>query len=109
MSGFENYAAEAASIEIELQRKGISLGIDWTDEAQVRELARAALACKPGASHCNFDDPIEAARFELFGLAQLMLRVMQESAGEHILTHGGPTWKAFAHALWAEHQTQGSD
>ena len=31
-----------------------------------------------------------------------MLRTMQESAEEGVLTHGGPAWKAFARALWAE-------
>ncbi len=108
MSGFENFAAEAASIELELQRKGVALGIDWEDEVQTRDLARAALACKPGKAGCNFDDPIEAARFALFGLAHLMLHVMQESAGEHIHTHGGPVWKAFARALWAEHDIRES-
>jgi excinuclease ABC subunit A len=43
------------------------------------------------------------ARLELFGLAQLMLTVMRESADENIDTHGGPAWKAFARALWSEH------
>lgn len=107
MSGFENFASEAAAIELELQRKGIALGIDWQDAAQMRTLARAALDCKPGETDCGTDDPIEIARLELFGLAQLMLNVMRESAGENIHTHGGPIWKAFARALWAEHEARG--
>lgn len=107
MSGFENYATEAASIELELQRKGIALNIDWDDAAQMRDLARAALDCKPAAGGCNVDDPAKAARIELFGLAHLMLRVMQESAAEHIHTHGGPVWKAFARALWDEYEARG--
>jgi hypothetical protein len=28
---------------------------------------------------------------------------MKESADNDIHTHGGPAWKAFAQALWAEH------
>jgi hypothetical protein len=28
---------------------------------------------------------------------------MKESADEDVDTHGGPAWKAFARALWAEH------
>lgn len=107
MSGFENYAAEAANIELEMQRKGIALNIDWADTAQLRELARAALDCKPVAGDCNFDDPVEATRIEFFGLAQLMLHVMRESATEDIHTHGGPIWKAFARTLWAEYEARG--
>ena len=38
----------------------------------------------------------------LFGLANLMLRTMEESAGVGIESHGGPVWKAFGRALWAE-------
>lgn len=106
MSGFENFASEAAAIELELQRKGIALGIDWQDAGQLRALARAALDCKPGGTDCGTDDPLEIARLELFGLAQLMLNVMRESAGENIHTHGGPIWKAFARALWAEHEAR---
>ena len=103
MSGFENYSREAGQIEHEIERKGAILGIDWDDAVQVRDLAREALDCKLGREHCQTDDPRDRARIELFGLAQLMLTVMKESANENIDTHGGPAWKAFARALWAEH------
>ena len=103
MSGFENYSREAQQLEHEIERKGVVLGIDWDDAVQVRELAREALDCKLGRENCDPDDPLERARIELFGLAQLMLKVMTESAGDDTLTHGGAAWKAFAHALWAEH------
>lgn len=104
MSGFENYAREAEDIEREIVRKGLALGIDWNDEVRVRELARAALACKDTDNdpNCNPENPRELARIELFGLAQLMLTVMRQSAADGLLTHGGPAWKAFARALWAE-------
>jgi hypothetical protein len=103
MSGFENYSREAAQIEHEIETKGVILGIDWNDAVQVRELARQALDCKLGAGNREPEDPDDRARIELFGLAQLMLAVMKESANEDIDTHGGPAWKAFARALWAEH------
>lgn len=106
MSGFENYAREAQALEHEIETKGVVLGIDWQDAEQVRELARQALDCKFGANHCNPTDPRDRTRLELFGLAQLMLKVMTESAGEDMHTHGGPTWKAFAHALWEEHKAR---
>ena len=103
MSAFENYAREAQNIEREIMTKGVILGIDWHDAAQVRELARQAFDCRIGAVDCEPDDPADRARVELFGLAQLMLAVMKESADNDIHTHGGPAWKALAQALWAEH------
>ena len=43
MTGFENYAASTKEIELQIERKGVVLGIDWNNEAQVRKLAREAL------------------------------------------------------------------
>ncbi len=102
MSGFENFGAEASRLELELVRKGIALGIDWDDATTVRQLAREAFDCHPGKTAYDLHDPQHAARVELFGIAQLMLVVMRESAEQNIHTHGGPVWKTFARALWAE-------
>ena len=108
MSGFENFGREARQIEHEIETKGVILGIDWNDEAQVRALARQALDCKLGRENCEPDNPADRARLELFGLAQLMLTVMKESPDQNSLTHGGAAWKAFARALWAEHERRGA-
>lgn len=105
MAGFEKYARDAAEIEAEIVRKGIALGIDWSDEGALRLLAREALAFKPAAAHLSASaglDYQQLARIELFGLAGVMLKTMTESAGQGLETHGGPAWKAFARALWAE-------
>jgi hypothetical protein len=104
MATFENYSEEAQRIEHEIVRHGIVLNIDWDDEVAVRALAREALACHPGngQTDCLPDTPEKRAKLELFGLAQLMLKVMTESASENMETHGGPVWKAFARALWHE-------
>lgn len=104
MPVFENYAAEAEQLEQEIARKGVALGIDWADEGQVRQLAREALDFHRAPNQADEwpDDPTEQARLELFGLAQLMLTVMRQSAEEDMLTHGGPVWKAFGRALWQE-------
>jgi hypothetical protein len=104
MSGFENFQSDANELETEIVRRGIVLGIDWNNETQVRLLAREALdhardASRAAAACCNHQ---EQAKAELFAFAALMLRTMQESAEEGVLTHGGPAWKAFARALWAE-------
>ena len=107
---FENYAAEAEQLEQEIARKGVVLGIDWTDAEQVRRLAREALDyhVAPGQPQDWPDDAAAQARIELFALTQLMLAVMRQSAEDDILTHGGPVWKAFARALWAEISPPGS-
>ncbi len=111
MSGFENYSRQALQIEHELKRKGVVLGIDWDDAEQVRKLAREAIECRLDPEHpeCTSRDPQTRARVELFGLAQLMLTVMKESAEQDIDTHGGAAWKAFARALWAEHDLRRAD
>lgn len=105
MSLFENYVKEAQQIELEIERKGIVLGIDWNDESQVRTIARKALdktaANDNGTAfqHLRWND---RAMLELFALSQLMLTIMSESAQEGIQTHGGAAWKALGHALWIE-------
>lgn len=110
MSGFENYANEIREIELEIERKGVILGVDWNDAAQLRALAAEAVrhsAAETLALEYGREDFQEIAKLELFGLAQLMLQAMQESAIDDIERHGGPIWKAFARALYAEMATQG--
>lgn len=110
MPSFENYAKEALEIEREIVRRGLVLGIDWEDEAQVLQTAREALACRNPADtpECRPDDPRRLAKVELFGLIQLMLTVMRQSADENIHTHGGPVWKTLARALWREMEGRGA-
>jgi hypothetical protein len=107
MTEFEDYAQGLKDIELEIQRKGIVLDIDWKDAAQVRALAREALERLPSQVDRVAGSPENhrlMAKVELFGLAGLMLRVMEESAGLGIERHGGEIWKTFARALWAEKQ-----
>jgi len=109
MSGFEDFARQAEQLEREIVRKGLVLGIDWNDAAQVAQLAREAIECHMDAKHpeCTSTDPRTRARIELFGLAQLMLTVMTESAHEGMHTHGGPAWKALGRALYEAAGLQG--
>lgn len=106
MAGFENYAQDTRDIELEIERRGVALGIDWSNEAQVRTLAREALAYPASEIKMQADQPdyTKLAKLELFGLAALMLRTLQESAETGFESHGGYAWKAFARALWAERQ-----
>ena len=108
MPEFENYAAEALQIEQEIERKGAILGIDWNNESAVRNLAKQAMASHDATMPIGFSmsSPEGMAKIELFGLAQLMLKVMKQSAEDDVLAHGGPVWKIFGKALWAEHKAQ---
>ena len=105
MAGFENYVEEAKEIELEIERKGIVLGIDWTDDFQVRALAKEALDQSAAEIKLAASSPIDhklMAKVDLFGLAAIMLKTMEECAGVGFECHGGPAWKAFGKALWAE-------
>jgi hypothetical protein len=109
MAGFENYTEEVQEIEQEIERKGIVLGIDWEDDAQVRRLAREALDHASGEAKISTTSPVDhqlMAKLDLFGLAGIMLRTMEESATVGVESHGGPAWKSFARALWAEAESR---
>lgn len=108
MSGFEHYPQETKALELELERMGIAMDIDWSDQAQVRALARDALS--PEAAHtvaaaAKGERPA-LAKAELFGLAALMLKTIDESANEGVVTQGGPAWQSFGAALRAEFEIQ---
>jgi len=103
MSGFEHFQKEIEDIERAIARLGVVLGIDWQDAAQMRTLAAQALDWHPPASVPSRQQDAELhARIELYGLMQLMLTVMTQSAEEGMLAHGGPIWKTLGHALWRE-------
>ena len=112
MGLFENYHQEADAIEKEIERKGIVLGINWDDEAEVRALAREALLQSNEdamAAMAHLDDRQAMARTELFGLAALMLKTMAQSAEDGMHTHAGLIWKSFGRALWQEAETLAAD
>jgi hypothetical protein len=107
MAEFEDYVQGTKDIELEIQRKGIALGIDWHDQWQVRALAKEALdhlAADVKLAARSPTDHSLMAKVELFGLVGLMLRAMEETAGLGFESHGGKIWKTFARALWAEKQ-----
>ena len=105
MSGFEAFSETAQQIEREIAIKGVVLGVDWSNEHAVRELAREALTyhADPSALQSLHDQtPLERAKIELFGLTVLMLNTMTESAEEGVHTHGGVIWKRLGKALLEE-------
>lgn len=110
MAGFENYLRSTRQIEREIARMGVALGVDWSNELQVRALAREALdgaAREVQAAVARPGDRRLMAKVALFGLAALMMHTMAESAQNlGIAGHGGPTWKAFGRALWVENEAR---
>ena len=80
------------------------LGLDWDDQARLRDLARQALSCKPGCVAALYRSPIRQEKLtaELFALSELMLHTMRQSAQTDINTSAGKTWKAFGRALYQE-------
>ena len=85
--------------------------MDRSDEVQIRALAREAL------DHLQEDITVAAsgqvddkllAKVDLFGLAGIMLKTMEESASIGIMSHGGDACRAFAKALWAEKELRSS-
>lgn len=105
MAEFTNFSREAKEIELEIERNGIALGIDWEDEEQVRALAKEALHYHLGGEHLSGatdEGRTLLTKVELFGLAGLMLKTMTESADVGVHTHGGTVWKLFGKALLEE-------
>ncbi|APR03593.1 hypothetical protein [Thauera chlorobenzoica] len=104
MSGFGHYDQTAQALEREIRRYGIAIGLDWSDSARLRTLAREALSC---TSECRIGllrhpDYMERHKGELFALSELMLVTMRQSAQIGVHTHGGAAWKAFGRALYEE-------
>lgn len=105
MAGYEHYDEITKQIEHEIVVKGIVLGIDWTNEAQVDALAHEALdhqaddVKRAASGHVDYQ---QRAKVDLYGLAAVMLRTMEESADTGFISHGGVAWNAFAKALWKE-------
>ncbi|MDQ8020667.1 MAG: hypothetical protein REI94_02435 [Moraxellaceae bacterium] len=104
MAGFEDYGGTASRIAAEIERKLIALGVDWRDEARLRELAREALAydSSKGFPGAGSRDVQKRVKVELYGLVGVMMMTMGESADHGLEVRGNDAWRAVAKALWAE-------
>jgi hypothetical protein len=104
MAMFEDRNREAREISTAIERKLLALGLDKGDQAAITELAREALdpaRLNEARVKAEAGDRAALTRFELFGLAELMLKVMEESAIEdHLEVSGNEYWKVFARALY---------
>ncbi len=103
VSDVEEYSTKKAKeIEVEIERMGVVLGVDWENDSQVLALATESLQriredCQEFELH--HDDYQLKARMILFALANMMMELMANSAWKGVDTHGGPAWKAFSRAL----------
>ena len=102
MASFENYPEASKQICLEIERKFVSLGVDWRDEFALRNLAVQVMAQDPAAGYSAVltGDRADILK-ELYGLVGIMLRTQEESAAGGSELSGTDAWKAFARALWA--------
>lgn len=101
---FENRTRDAREIGNEIERLLIALDIDRDNEAAMLALAQEALdpsRMQEAMDKATHGDRQALVRVELFGLAELMLRTMAESARvEGFAVSGNDAWKAFGRALY---------
>lgn len=91
------------SIETEIERKGIALGIDWSNPAAVQQIVREAFDhTAEDVAAIQHGDNSELARCELRGLIAVMLKSMARSNGEYLHAKHSPIWGTLWHALRGE-------
>ncbi|MDR3214340.1 MAG: hypothetical protein LBT71_10565 [Azoarcus sp.] len=101
MSGFGHYERTALELEDEIVTRGVLIGLDWSDPAQVRALAREALGCtsEQRLAMLHASDGSMKARGELFALSELMLDIMRQSALAGVQVPEMGVWRTFGRAL----------
>jgi hypothetical protein len=102
MSQIENHRDEVSQIETELMRHMIALGLDWHDEAAMTQLASECKVFGPADAQAAYasNEQRLITKAELFGLASVMIRTMENAALEQRDVHGGEVWKAFGKHLY---------
>jgi hypothetical protein len=105
MSEIENHYNEVSSIETELKRHMIALGLDWHDEVTMIRLAAECKAFKSAHAQAAYSshDRTQKTKAELFALASLMLTTMASAASDNREVHAGEVWKAFGKHLYDEY------
>lgn len=102
VSQIENHWDAVSKIETELKRKMIALGFDWHDEMKMSQLAAECKTFGPAQAQAAYasNDREQVTKAELFALASLMMRTMEEAANEGRDVHGGEVWKALGKHLY---------
>jgi hypothetical protein len=104
LSQIENHYDEVSNIETELRRHMIALGLDWQNEVSMMQLAVECKAFKSSHAQAAFasHDRVQKTKAEIFALASLMLRTMENAAGENREVHAGEVWKSFGKHLYED-------
>ena len=103
MASFVNYVRSTHLIEREIARMGVALGVDWSDELQVRALAREALEKAPQKLERLLAQPTDRRLMAKASRPEFLVATLG-AAKLGVESKGGPTWKAFGRALWAENE-----
>ena len=99
MIGFGHYNQNIAEIVREIATCCILLGLDWTDETQVRTLIDECLDCAPERQLAMMRTPGERARGKLYALLGLLLDTMRQSAQAGVEVTGSGLWLALNRAF----------
>lgn len=105
MSQIENHHDEVSNIETQLMRHMIALGLDWHNEAEMKKLAEECKAFGPSHASAAYasHDRVQKTKAELFVLASLMLKTMENAAAHNRFVHAGEVWKAFGKHLYDDY------
>jgi hypothetical protein len=105
MSQIENHWDEVTQIELEMKRHMIALGIDWHNDLEMKKLSDECKSFGPTQVKAAYasQDRTQKTRAELFALASLMLRTMENAAGDDRDVHAGEVWKAFGKHLYDDY------
>ncbi len=98
------------ALETEIERKGIALGIDWTNAVEVQQILREAFDhAVEDIAAIGHRDNHNLARFELRGLVAVLLKSMVRSKGGYLYDKHGPVWDVLRGALRDELNRRTSD
>ncbi len=96
-------------IELEMERKCLALGLDYTNQYAVRQVARELLHNIDALRKAASDGDMHARiKVELYGLAMLMHMTNTETFGQGYmsqlksLSKSESAWSAIAQAMWNE-------
>jgi hypothetical protein len=100
---------DESEIELEMERKCLALGLDYTDRSAVNQLARELLHNIDVLRKAASDGDMKARiKVELYGLAMLMHMTNRQTFGPgymiqfNTLSKSESAWSAIAQAIWNE-------
>ena len=99
MTGFGHYNQTVAAIEKEIALCCFLLGLDWTDQAQVRTLIDECLRSTSGQHLDMLRSPETRTRGKLFALLALLLDTLRQGAQAGVRVTGSKLFQALNRAF----------